>query len=231
MDETNWYCEFGGTCTEVEIVSQSNNCEGIDIEYVIDGDLGLFNLFYPDIYEVYEDSTAWYVNGEFVAFASQFDYTFPNPNDIYEVCAFSAAFHLGTETWCVIEICQEVPIFCPSPIITYQPVNDSMYIFGASLQAPPYQLGDVSWNIDNNVIQGNSVSYVFHESGTYDICPVANINEQDGSWFCTSENNCFSLTVEIGNQQNDCEASFEWQDNGNINDINTVTFTNTSTGN
>jgi len=138
-------CPPTQTCIDVEIDNQQNDCGFIEISPTVDGDWGLFEVFYPELYQINDDSVAWYINDQFVEYGIPMDYNFP-ADGVYTVCA------LALSIW--------------------------------------------------NVVTG-------------EVCPPVET----------------CIDVEIVNQQNNCEAFFEWQDNGSINDINTVTFANVSAGN
>lgn len=228
---TGEICPSAEVCIDVEIINQQSDCEGINFEYDIDGSSGLFGLFYPDIYEVDEDSVVWYIDGQFLEYGNAVDYDFPDAGESYEVCAVFSAYNSITEVWCPLEICHQVWIACPFATVEYDALNDSTLIFNASIEAP-YELDSLIWYVSgaNAYELGNPLTYTFPESGSYYVCFLGYISDQTDSWLCQNES-CVSFDIEIDNQQDDCEAFFEWQDNGNVNGMNTVTFANVSNGN
>jgi len=226
--------ECGGTLCDVVTVTGSNNndCEGFDFEYEVEGNWAIFEAFYYiDIYEVDNDSIAWFIDGQFIEYGNPMDYNFPALGGTFTVCAEIPAFNLVTQEWCDIEVCHEVSTYCPPLPILSEQLNDSLYVFSAPVDIEPFELDNITWYINNYTSQDSILTYAFPESGIYYVCVSASLVAPNGNWVCGTEN-CIEVEVEMESQQNDCEAFFTWQDNGSPGGaLNSVSFNNLSTGN
>ncbi len=233
-------CE-GVVCDSIFIdgVNTTDCVPDFEVQYSIYEAWGTFGVFYPEIYEVNEALIAWSVNGELVGYGDVLDYTFP-ADSIYMVCmtALNVVNGITGETCPAIQVCNKVEItnyqndcnnFDISPYIDFEEYWGIFDVFYGS----NYEINEdsIAWYINGQLFEyGSTIDYDFPGDGTYSISVVIPdfLNLASGE-ICPSIQSSFSVT--FNNQQEDCEALFEWQDNGSINGINTVTFANVSIGN
>jgi len=228
----------GVICDTIIIDGENTgSCEDeFEIDYFTEGNWGYFYL-YNSNYDIFLDSISWYIDGQLaVEYGIQMDYGFP-ADGVYTVCAVSSLI------WNVVtgELCPPVETCIDIEIVNQQndcggfeifPFIDGDWGFFELSYPELYQINQdsVAWYINGQFFEyGTLMDYNFLGDGVYDICVVVpDFLNPATNEICPAQESCF--TVEISNQQDNCEAFFEWQDNGNINDINTVTFANVSAG-
>ncbi len=228
----------GGVLCDTIVVGDSISCEtDFEIQYFTDYNWGIFEASYPDIYEVNEASIAWSINGDFIEYGSTMDYIFSVDGN-YVVCMIATNV-INTITG---EVCPTIQVCTKVEIVNYQTdcsnleihtyINNDSAIFELSYPYS-YELDEdsVVWYINGQLFEyGSTIDYNFPENGNYNFCVVVpkflNLANNE---ICPEQELC--LMVEFIGQQDNCEAFFEWKDKGNINGMNTVTFTNLSSGN
>lgn len=224
----------GFLCQDVLIEGgNTNDCGGFGFEYEVEGNWAIFEMYYPDIYEVDEDSIQWSIDGQVIEYGNPVDYNFTALGGSFTVCASTGGFNIQTEEWCDVEVCHDIVAGCPPIPIVTTTANDSMFVFELPVSnIEPFLLQDIFWYVNGNIVsQGDVLTYVFPESGTYDVCVSASLADPNGNFICTTDN-CILIEVELGEQNNNCEAFFEWQDNGSPGGtLYNVGFTNLSSGN
>ncbi len=234
-------CE-GVLCDTISIEGENTmSCspDNFEIQHSIYDNWGVFGASYPDIYEVNEGLIAWSVNGNMIEYGSVLDYLFP-ADSTYVVCMTALnVVNIATGEICpAIQVCTKVEItsyendcnnFELSPFVNHEEYWGIFELFYSN----NYEINEdsIAWYINGQLFEsGSAIDYDFPGDGTYSISVVIPdfLNLASGE-MCPGLTSSFSIT--FNNQQNNCEAYFEWQDNGNVNGENTVTFNNASAGN
>jgi len=231
-----FFDEFTGCetflCKDIITTNGSGaNCQDIDFEYEIQEDWATFQVYGPDVYEIFEDSIGWYVDGVFLEYGNPIEYNFSPSAGQFTVCAEVIA-DPSTGEICVTEICYQIGGNCPPLSIFSGTVNDSTVAFQLFTSLNPYLFEDIFWHVDGNIVgQDDALTYVFPESGSYLTCASATATDAQGNWICDIES-CIDIEVEMGQQNEECEAFFMWSIHPNLGEVvQDVDFFDLSIGN